>query len=198
MLGAHYDCRAEDIQDPETRAPGADDNGSGTVSILEIARILKESNLKFKYTVRLALWSGEEQGLVGSRAYAKWAKEEGLDIRAYLNIDMDGYHPDGTDDYVGLKDQYVAPWVNDVIMDVTKVYYDGQVETGFSPSCCSDNMGFHEQGFDTGAFFESQYTASHNPNYHKESDTPDTVSPALMKTISGSMIGTLAEIAELN
>ena len=51
------------------QATGATDNGTGTCSTLETARILTTAGLKPKRTIRFILWGGEEQGLLGSRAY---------------------------------------------------------------------------------------------------------------------------------
>lgn len=61
MLGAHLDSWHS--------ATGATDNGAGSAVVMEAARILKALNLQPRRTIRVALWSGEEQGLFGSRAY---------------------------------------------------------------------------------------------------------------------------------
>ncbi|MFN0038150.1 MAG: M20/M25/M40 family metallo-hydrolase [Burkholderiales bacterium] len=63
MLGAHFDTWHG--------SPNASDNSSGTAVALEAMRILKALGVKPKRTIRIALWSGEEQGLFGSRAYVK-------------------------------------------------------------------------------------------------------------------------------
>ncbi|HKV62548.1 MAG TPA: M20/M25/M40 family metallo-hydrolase [Candidatus Acidoferrum sp.] len=63
MLGAHFDSWQS--------GTGATDNGAGSAVMLEAMRILKESHLKMHRTVRIALWTGEEQGLLGSQAYVK-------------------------------------------------------------------------------------------------------------------------------
>ncbi|MEZ5365401.1 MAG: M20/M25/M40 family metallo-hydrolase [Bryobacterales bacterium] len=63
MIGAHLDSTAA--------ALGATDNGSGSAVMLEVIRILKTLDLKLDRTVRIALWGGEEQGLLGSKAYVK-------------------------------------------------------------------------------------------------------------------------------
>ena len=52
------------------RAPGGDDDGSGVLSILGIARTIKDKGIKFKSNVELVAFAGEEQGLLGSRAYS--------------------------------------------------------------------------------------------------------------------------------
>lgn len=66
---------------------GACDNGTGTVTAMEAARILSQSGLKPKRTIRFILWSGEEQGLLGSRAYVEKHKDQMDNISAVLNDD---------------------------------------------------------------------------------------------------------------
>jgi Zn-dependent M28 family amino/carboxypeptidase len=61
---------------------GADDNGSGSASVLEFARVISESGATFAHTLRLCLFTGEEQGLIGSRALAAQYANEGLDVIA--------------------------------------------------------------------------------------------------------------------
>jgi carboxypeptidase Q len=61
MLGAHFDSWHT--------ATGATDNGAGSAVMIEVMRILKALNLKLDRTVRIGLWGGEEEGLLGSRAY---------------------------------------------------------------------------------------------------------------------------------
>jgi hypothetical protein len=88
MLGAHFDSWAG--------GTGATDNAAGSAVMMEAMRILKSCNLKMRRTVRLALWTGEEEGLLGSRAYVKqhYADRETLErkpdhakISAYFNVD---------------------------------------------------------------------------------------------------------------
>lgn len=63
MLGAHFDSWQS--------GTGATDNGAGSGVMLEAMRILKTTGVKMRRTVRIGLWTGEEQGLLGSRAYVK-------------------------------------------------------------------------------------------------------------------------------
>jgi len=63
MIGAHFDSWHS--------GTGATDNGAGSAVMIEVMRILKALNLKLDRTVRIGLWSGEEEGLFGSRAYVK-------------------------------------------------------------------------------------------------------------------------------
>lgn len=74
-------------------APGANDNGSGSAMVLNLAKIF--SKYRFKYTIKFILVTGEEQGLVGSTYYASKAYKMGEEILAILNADMIGWQGDG-------------------------------------------------------------------------------------------------------
>ena len=88
MLGAHFDS-----WDSGT---GATDNAAGSAVMMEAMRILKTSGVKMRRTVRLALWTGEEEGLLGSHAYVKehFGDRQSLELKpdhaklsAYFNVD---------------------------------------------------------------------------------------------------------------
>ena len=88
LVTGHYDSRNSDTFDATGIAPGANDDASGTAVSLECARVL--SKLKFPATIIFLTVAGEEQGLNGSRHFAKMAKEQGWDIEAALNNDIVG------------------------------------------------------------------------------------------------------------
>jgi len=75
MLGAHFDSWAG--------GTGATDNAAGSAIMLEAMRILKTLNLPMKRTVRIGLWTGEEQGLIGSNAYVR---------QHFGSVDSSGQH----------------------------------------------------------------------------------------------------------
>lgn len=88
LVTGHYDSRNSNISDVKGDAPGANDDGSGTVVSLECAQVL--SKLKFPATIIFLTVASEEQGLNGSDHFAKMAKEQGWDIEAVLNNDIVG------------------------------------------------------------------------------------------------------------
>jgi hypothetical protein len=88
LVTGHYDSRNSDVQDVTGDAPGANDDGSGTAVSLECARVL--SKLKFPATIIFLTVAGEEQGLNGSRHFAKMARDQGWDLEAVLNNDIVG------------------------------------------------------------------------------------------------------------
>lgn len=88
LVTGHYDSRNSDTLDMKGEAPGANDDASGTAVSLECARVL--SKMKFPATIIFLTVAGEEQGLNGSRHFAKMAKEQGWDLEAVLNNDIVG------------------------------------------------------------------------------------------------------------
>jgi Peptidase family M28 len=88
LVTGHYDSRNSDTLDVSGDAPGANDDGSGTAVSLECARVL--SKMKFPATIVFLTVAGEEQGLNGSKHFAKMAKDEGWDLEAVLNNDIVG------------------------------------------------------------------------------------------------------------
>jgi len=89
ILCAHYDAITSTMW---TYTPGADDNASGVMGVLEAARIMGTHN--WQHTLRFVLFSGEELGLWGSEAYVKDAVEAGDSMIAALNMDMIAYNSD--------------------------------------------------------------------------------------------------------
>ena len=88
LVTGHYDSRNSDTLDVSGDAPGANDDASGTAVSLECARVL--SKMKFPATIIFLTVAGEEQGLNGSKHFAKMAKDQGWDIEAALNNDIVG------------------------------------------------------------------------------------------------------------
>jgi hypothetical protein len=116
MLGAHLDSW--------TGGEGATDNAAGSAVAMEAIRILKATGLAPRRTVRIALWSGEEQGLLGSKAYVKEhfaeidtmkLKTEHAKLDAYFNLDngtgkIRGVYLQGNDMARPVFDAWLAPF----------------------------------------------------------------------------------------
>jgi hypothetical protein len=88
LISGHYDSRGTDVLDANAPAPGANDDGSGVATVLEAARVL--SKRKFPGTIIFLAVAGEEQGLYGSKHFAKMAKEQDWQIEGVLNDDTVG------------------------------------------------------------------------------------------------------------
>ncbi|HET9335088.1 MAG TPA: M20/M25/M40 family metallo-hydrolase [Sphingomicrobium sp.] len=88
IITGHIDSRVTDPMNATADAPGANDDGSGTAAVLEAARVL--SKHKFPGTIVFAPLSGEEQGLLGGKILADYAKAQGWNVIANLNNDIIG------------------------------------------------------------------------------------------------------------
>lgn len=135
MLGAHFDSWHS--------GSGATDNAAGSAVMLEAVRILKESGLPLRRTVRLALWTGEEQGLLGSRAYVTEhfgtvdstglkAKPAHARLSAYYNMDngtgaMRGVYAQGNAAVRPIFQQWMEP-LKDLGMRVTTIRSTGSTD----------------------------------------------------------------------
>lgn len=115
MIGAHLDSWHY--------ATGATDNAAGSAVMLEVMRILKKLNFPLDRTVRIGLWSGEEQGLLGSRAYVKQTLADAAmkttpawdKFAAYYNIDngtgkVRGIYLQGNDMVRPIFEAWLAPF----------------------------------------------------------------------------------------
>ncbi len=88
VVSGHYDSMCGNSADGECDAPGANDDGSGTVAVIEMARVM--SKQKYDATIIFMTVAGEEQGLLGSTQYAKEAVRDKMDIEAMITNDIIG------------------------------------------------------------------------------------------------------------
>jgi hypothetical protein len=88
LVSGHIDSRVSDVMNATADAPGANDDGSGTALVMELARVL--AGQRFPCTIMFVAVQGEEQGLYGSRHLAERAKKEGWNLVAMLNNDIVG------------------------------------------------------------------------------------------------------------
>src|SRR4249919_1173799 len=88
VITGHLDSRRSDVMDATGDAPGANDDASGVSALIETARVL--SKYKFAATIVYGVLSGEEQGLLGGKILADYAKAQGWRVEADLNNDIIG------------------------------------------------------------------------------------------------------------
>ena len=88
VVEGHFDTRCESPCDTSCYTPGMDDNGSGTVLVMELARVM--SRFTFDRTIVFAATTGEDQGLHGATALANYLYSEGISILGVFNNDVVG------------------------------------------------------------------------------------------------------------
>jgi hypothetical protein len=175
IIGAHLD----DVPTLGT-APGADDNASGSVGTLIAADML--SQYQWSCTLRFAFWTGEEQGLYGSAAYATRAKNQGENIKAYLNMDMISYNS-GVPNEINLFAKSTVPGsveLMNLYADAISAYGLNLVPIKYTNDTMgnySDNKSFWDKGYASILAIEDYY-GDETPYYHTSSDTLSTLDMA--------------------
>jgi len=181
IIGAHMDHLG--VSPMGDVYNGANDNGSGTVVIMELARALKQSGLKPKRTIVFALWAGEEQGLLGSRYFADHPTP-GLPLEkaaANINLDMVGIGS-GKINFGG---RYYAPEVWAFLeKNLTPELKDFIVPGRGGPGG-SDHTPFLMKGVP--AFFG--ITQDSFLKYHQPRDEVDLIQPELLQK-TGELVWT--------
>jgi len=160
ILGAHLD--SWDL------GTGATDNGTGTSVLLEAARVLRQLDLKPRRTLRFVLFSGEEQGLNGSRAYVEAHKEEMAKVSAVL------VHDSGTGrvETIALQgNSQVYDIVSRLVRPLRQML--NMEELSLRTISGSDHTSFNRVGVP--GFFCQQERATYNQTHHSQADTFDKV-----------------------
>lgn len=88
VVGAHYDSIALNFDDDTAFAPGANDNGTGVAAVIELARIM--SQRQHRSTIIFVLFSAEEIGRVGSKAFVQYLLGNNIDLVGMINVDSIG------------------------------------------------------------------------------------------------------------
>jgi len=177
IIGGHFDSFSADSVN---RAPGAEDNASGTACAMAAARALR--NTSFKRTVRYIAFGAEETGCLGSAAYAKYCAQKGEKIVAVLNADMVSY-----DEEMGERDDFSVAhkaddyrWLYDYLNGVgrlygNKIFYD-------SHNWTADHKSFWDAGYPAIGVTEGEVGEGgvlDYPWYHTAEDTLDKLHPEL-------------------
>ncbi|KAI0268789.1 hypothetical protein BC834DRAFT_867216 [Gloeopeniophorella convolvens] len=170
LVSAHYDSRGSF---GSTRAPGGDDDGSGTTGLLSIARTIKRTGLTFRSNVELVAFAGEEQGLFGSNHYAKELREQNKNLTLMVQADMTAYHEPGEPPQLGLPERIGTPEVTDLVAKLAALY-SPELVVGFTAACCSDHQSFHAQGFPATQVFERAGPII-DPMYHNSGDLSERI-----------------------
>lgn len=181
ILGAHLD--SWDL------GTGVTDNGTGSMVVLEAARAIAQSGLKPRRTIRFILFSGEEEGLLGSRAYAAAHAAEADSIQAVLVLDngtgrIKGQALQGRNELEQLWKDLLAP-VNDL----------GATEVRQANKGGTDHLAFIPYGVP--GFNFDQESRGYNHTHHSQVDTYDHAVPGDLMQASAVMAVTAFELANL-
>jgi Zn-dependent M28 family amino/carboxypeptidase len=183
VLGAHLDHVGTQ---GAVLYPGANDNASGSATVLAIASALARAESRPKRSVIFGLWSSEEAGLFGAREFVDHPPVPRGSIVSYLNFDCVG-HGDSIEVHGGKS--YPGPWEAARALDRRAA---GLLvgETGGGGG--ADAAPFEEAGIPN-LYFASSFSYTH---LHLPSDTPETLNPALLEAVARLGAGLARGIAE--
>ena len=181
VIGAHYDhlgFGGRHSLTPEKKEPhvGADDNASGVAVVLEIAKALVAERERLQRDVVIALFSGEEMGLLGSSHFVRSLeadKSSSLttqDLFAMINLDMVGRMRENRVQVLGAETAEEWKVLLEPACDSARVGCAAAADGGFGPS---DQMSFFVAGVPVLHFFSGTHA-----DYHKPSDTADKINGA--------------------
>jgi leucyl aminopeptidase len=169
VIGGHFD--SINNLGSNFKAPGADDNASGSANVLEVLRVLLNQNQPER-SVEFFWYAGEEGGLLGSAEIAAQYKSEGRQIIGAMQLDMTAYAGSG-EGVIGEMTDYTSAWLRDYLRELNNLYVGAkwiQDKCGYG---CSDHASWYRNGFPAVIPFEASMDTM-NKNLH----TPkDIVSP---------------------
>jgi hypothetical protein len=198
LVTAHLDSTSPSYM---TLAPGADDNGSGSTGVLIAADIMK--NYRFERTVRFVFFTGEEQGLCGSTAYAAYVRGLNENIVAVYNMDMIGYNTISTPPTLRIHTRtsgsgYQADLaIANVFTNVVNTYgLSGNLTPILDPDgiAQSDHYPFWQQGY-AGILAIEDDLNDFSPYYHTVNDRLSSLDLNYFTAYVKASVGTAATLA---
>ena len=170
VVGAHFDTSPE--------SPGADDNGSGTALLLEVAKVL--SQFRFNHTIEFVAFNAEEPGtcIHGSRYYVQQALQAGEDILLMINIDMVLWdNPNAPPNeklwilYEGTVPYEDGERFADIALNTSYTYTTAPIQKMSTTMGVSDHVSFWDAGIPALCICEFMFIQ--NPYYHQPTDSMD-------------------------
>jgi leucyl aminopeptidase len=170
ILGAHQDSTN---LIPFLAAPGADDDGSGTVTLLEALRALLKTGWTPRSDVEFHWYSAEEGGLLGSQEVVRAYMENGIKVKAMLQQDMTAFVKAGTKERVGLVTDFTNAKLTTFIALLIDTYLNipyAFTKIGYS---ASDHGSWNKAGVPSAFAIESEFADCNTQNIHSTRDTMD-------------------------
>lgn len=172
VIGAHMDTLSS--QWSRVHLPGADDDGTGSVTVLETTRTLLSSGMHFKKPIYVIWYAAEEEGLVGSYYVVNEFSKKNIPIDAVIHFDMTGYayHNEPT---LWLIQDYINKPLTSYLETLITTYVKQPVKYTACGYACSDHASWTKGGYASAMSAEAKFENT-NPNLHSEQDSMDKIS----------------------
>lgn len=186
-------------------APGADDNGSGTVTLLEVFQALSEEGFAGRNHVEFHWYSGEEGGLLGSQDVMTSYSKHGIAVKALFHQDVTGYTPpepvtnlaDGDDhpgSQFGVFSDFTDPALTEFLKTVVSAYTALTVVEQKCGYACSDHASATRVGYPACAMIEGPLKNT-SPWMHTVGDTVDRINWSHMREHCKVSLGMAVELS---
>lgn len=190
VIGAHLDTTSSRFE----RKPGADDDGSGSMTVMESARTIITSGATFKKPVFFVWYAAEELGLIGSQNVVSMFQTEKIPVSGVMHFDMTGFTY-RNDPSIWLMKDYVDAKLTDFVEQIVKTYVKQPVKYTRCGYACSDHAVWSEQGYAAVLPAESRFEDT-NPVMHSSQDTMDKLSLTHMTDYAKIATAFAVELAE--
>ena len=196
LIGGHLDT-VRPFTGSQPR-PGADDDGSGTMTSLETLRAILESGLRFERDIYVAFYAAEEVGLVGSRNIANKFLDEDIPLRAAIQFDMTGFDAPADRHEMYLVTDYTNREATEYTRQLAKRVLGIEPQDVGSTRCtyaCSDHASWHKIGVPAVFPFETNFS-NMNEKIHTADDTMDRLNFEHMEKYLRLGAAFITELAE--
>ncbi len=166
-LGGHLDSINHEWGRDRNQAPGADDNASGSATLVEIARILLNGEQPER-SIEFFWYAAEEVGLWGSAEIASQYASQTKDVIGVMQLDM-VLHPGSGVGTISNVADFTNAWLRAHLEEVNQIYVKARMISDTCGYACSDHASWHKQGYPAVMPFES-HTDNMNGAIHTVSD----------------------------
>lgn len=189
VVGGHMDTF-------QNQKPGADDDGSGSATVMEILRVIGSERAVFERTIDFVWYAAEERGLVGSSFVVKKYKAEEIPVEAVIQFDMTGFKSPADDKDIYLITDNVNASLNVTLRKLIETYTTASVGETACGYACSDHANWTREGYPAVFPFESSFS-NMNKRLHTGDDKIDYLDKEHAKKFAQVGLAFLGEIAHL-
>lgn len=169
VIGAHMDTNGGG------KRPGSDDDGSGSMVLMELVHILLAQDFKLQKPIYFIWYAAEEVGLIGSNRVIRQFKNQDINVEAVLNLDTIGKRASPEDNTMWFLTDNVNKNFTDYLANIAKDILKVPVDYTTCGYKCSDHANWDTHGYVAAATIESSFDDI-NPHIHSAEDTTDHVS----------------------
>jgi len=189
IIGGHEDSTSTNIN----IAPGADDDATGSATVMEVFRVLAQNNFCPRRTIEFHTYAGEEGGLIGSNNVAQTYNNNNVNVVSMVQFDMTAFDDN---EPIALIRDYTSATLNTFLTQLLDAYVP-ELDYVTNSACgygCSDHAAWTSRGYHASFPFEAAF-GDHNNLIHTANDTNSRISFEKGATVLKLAVAYLVEMA---